>query len=241
VDTVKQAKIDIELDGQRTDIQQTIIPVLSGVDGKPIDNILPTPKEVLVTIPILRTFFTRELGIQADLIEDSLEKGYEIRRIEITPPVVTLTGSSIALDEAGDFLVTAPISLTGITNDIFMDVPLVVPETTTPLNDLGETVNSVTVDLKISPNIEYYVLEREIADRNLSLGLSVKINPGRTTILLIGPRPLIDQIKQNPDLVAVFIDLQELAPGEYSIAVNYEVPPGIEARVFPSEAQVVID
>ena len=59
VEKVVEAHIDLELEGSRTDFQKSISPVLLDASGQPIEDLRPTPEQVLATVAIRRTFFTR--------------------------------------------------------------------------------------------------------------------------------------------------------------------------------------
>jgi hypothetical protein len=191
-------------------------------------------------VPIQQTSFTREIGVQANLDMKSLENGYEVTSVEVAPKSVILSGSQAALNIVGEFLTTAPISLTGVTSDYSVDAPLTVPADTSALNQEGNSVQSVKVNIKIAPVTDYYVLSVRPELRNLPTTLNSQIDPSRVSVLLVGPRPLIAQIKDNPGLVIVYLDMHGYEAGVYELSPKFEAPTGIQVQLFPSEVQVTL-
>jgi diadenylate cyclase len=240
VETVAEARIQIPIDEHRADFQETQSPQLLDANGDPVKNLTVSPNDVLVTVPIQQTSFTREIGVQANLNMKSLEDGYEVTGVEIAPKTVILSGSQAALNNAGEFLVTAPISLTGITSDYGVNVPLIVSPDTTALNQEGNSIKSVQVNIAIAPVTDYYVISVRPDLRNLSATLNGQINPSRVSVLLVGPRPLITQVKDNPGLVVVYLDLKGYDAGVYELSPKFEAPTGIQVQLFPSEVQVTV-
>jgi diadenylate cyclase len=240
VEMVTEARIEIPIDEHRADFQQTQAPQLVDANGNPVKDVTVSPNDVLVTVPIQQTSFTREIGIQANLDMKSLGNGYEVTSVEVVPKSVILSGSQAALNSVGEFLTTAPISLTGVTSDYSVNAPLNVPPDTSALNQEGDSVISVEVNIKIAPVTDYYVISVRPDLRNLPSTLNGIIDPSRVSVLLVGPRPVIAQIKDNPGLVVVYLDLQGYEAGVYELSPKFEAPTGIQVQLFPSEVQVTL-
>jgi diadenylate cyclase len=240
VEMVAEARIEILIEDHRTDFQQKFSPLILDEDGEVVEGVTTTPREVLAAVPIRRTFFTREIGIQADLDLDTLEDGYQVTSSTLTPPEVTLAGTRSALDNAGEFLLTAPISLTGIHTEYTVDTPLIVPQGASALNDEGIIINTVTVRVEITPVSDFLVLDRTVNLRNLSPTLNGRVVPNRVSVLLVGPRPLLEEIDADPDLVVVYLDLEGFTSGTYDLELEVEAPPGVNSQLFPSEVQATI-
>ncbi|MBN1149428.1 MAG: diadenylate cyclase CdaA [Anaerolineales bacterium] len=241
VEAIADVRVEIAIGEHRADFQQTIKPLLLDSNGQSLDGLAVSPQEVLVSVPIRRTFYTSEIGIQADLKLDSLEDGYEIMQVEITPNTVVLAGSRSALDSAGDFLITAPISLTGVNTELVIDAPLLVPEGASALNEQSESVNSVRVRVEVKPVTDFFVLSTSIDVRNLSPSLVASLLPSTASVLLVGPRPLLDEIKKDGGLVVIYLDLEGYSAGIYELPLAFEAPPGVQVQLFPSEVQVTLD
>jgi YbbR domain-containing protein len=208
--------------------------------GHPLEGLHSIPEQVLMTVQIGRTYFTRVVAIQASIKENTLEQDYEITQISIEPPTVTLVGSSSALEKAGDFLVTAPISLTNVYGELNLQVPLIIPDGLSTLDEKSENVNNVKVTISIRGKTAYLVLTTKVKVINLSTSFRVQAEASEVSVLLIGPKPLLDEIQKNPELITASLDLDKLTAGAYTIPIQIRIPQGVQAQLFPAEAQVVI-
>jgi YbbR domain-containing protein len=151
LDQVASARVSLALNSHRTGFQQALpVELLSGV-GEPLGTLQPTPDTVLATVSITRTFETREAAIQARPESNSLEKGYQVTAIRLSPSEVTLTGQEAALDQAGDFVATAPINLAGVFTSQVSDVPLILPEGILALGYQGNSVTTVVARVTVAP------------------------------------------------------------------------------------------
>ena len=241
VEKISEAHIDIDLEGNRVDFQKSISPVLLDVNGQPITDLRPTPENVLATVSIRRTFFTREIAIQADLSLETLEPGYELTNVQVIPPSLTLSGSRSALDSAGEFLVTAPISLTSVLDEITVDAPLLIPEGLTAMNEMGENLNSVSVNVQVVPVTDYLVLSAKVNVLNVSDPLFARVTPNRVSVLVIGPKPTLDDIREDENLIIVLLDLRDYTAGTYEVSLQVQTPEDVQVQLFPTEVEVVLE
>jgi diadenylate cyclase len=240
VERVAAARIDLTVGEHRADFQEAVRPLLVDNAGEVVEQVQANPQQVVVTVPVRRTSFTRQVGIQPTLAEKELDPNYELRSIEVLPPVVTLTGAQAALDNAGTYLVTAPISLTNHTTDFVVDAPLIVPYGLAAVNEQGEAIQSVKVKIAIAPVTGYLVLDQQVIFLNQPAKAQVTAGPSRASVLLIGPQPLLAEIAKNPQTVRVQVDLAGLSAGSYTLPLTVQVPQGLQVQLIPKEVQVVI-
>jgi diadenylate cyclase len=240
VEKISTAYVEIALQDRRADFQQTVTPVLFDSSGEQINGLKVQPEQVVATVPIRRTVFSREIGIQAVVDDSGLSRDYEVRRINISPSIVTLTGPQNDLQNLGSFIPTAPISLTNKTEDFTIDAPLILPNGITALNDQGEVTQSAEVTITITPVTGYLVLQKEIEISNPSVGISTTISPAEVSVLLIGPKLLLDRIENDPSLVIVSVQLENLSPGQYNLPLDIQSPSELQTQAFPNEVQVKI-
>jgi hypothetical protein len=179
---------------------------------------------------------TREIAVQAALEADSLEEGYEVTRLRLSPPVVTLTGRRSALETAGDFVVTVPITLTGIRSELTLDVPLVLTDRVSALDAQGEPVNSVVARVKVVPVTDYLVLAVRPILSSEPLSLTVQLSPDSVSVLLIGPKPLLGEIQNGSALVTASVDLRGYAAGTHLLPLEIHAPGGFERRLVPARS-----
>jgi len=240
VEKIKEARVSLALGNHRADFQETLLPVFLDGQGLILEGLQSVPNQLLSTVQIGRTYFTRVVAVQSTLQESTLDVDYEITRIAIDPPTVTLVGTSSALEKAGDFLVTAPISLTNVYSEISTRAPLIIPDGLSALNEKSENVNDVGVVISVAPKTAYLVFTTKVNVINLPADLRAKVETSQVSVLLIGPEPLLAEIQKNPDLIKVSMDLRGFAVGVYTIPTQIQTPQGVRAQIFPSEIQVII-
>ncbi len=240
VERIREVRVEVELGNRKSDFQETIVPKLLTNEGSELDLSM-SPGGVLVTVPIQQNFFTKEVPVRADVIASSLATGYEIRSISISPSVVTLSGDRASIDRAGDYVNTTQIILDKVFDSLTVQTPLVVPEGVRILGETGDPLLSVQVKIEVSPVESYLVVEKRIEPRNKPEGMSIQLSQESVTVLLIGPKPLLDQIKANPDLIIIYLDLAGFSAGSYSVPLAVQSPAEIQIMVFPEEIQLVLD
>lgn len=240
VERVTAARIDLTVGDRRADFQDSVRPLLLDSSGNAVAGVQASPEQVLVTIPLRRTSFTRQAGIQPVLEEKGLDPNYEIRSIEVTPAAVTLTGPQAVLDSANAYLATAPISLTNHLSDFVVDAPLIVPSGLAAFDDQGRLIQSVKVKIAIAPVTGYLVLSEVVDFLNLPANTQAIAQPGQISVLLIGPQALLAEIAKDPQTVRLQVDLSGLSVGTYTLPLVVQAPQGIQIQLFPKEVQVVI-
>jgi len=240
VSKVVQAQIVIQLNGRREDFQVVEPVSLLDQDGQVVEELTPSPQQVLVDVVIDQTFFTRESPVQAVLDNDSLDPNYEITGTITNPSTVTLAGNRAALAEVGDFIETAPIDLTDVYSKLSVEAPLILPEGVSALNDVGETIQNVLVHITVEPITDYLAITRFIEERGLEPLLIARLSESRVSVLLFGPRSLLDEIMKDPNLVTVYVNLDGLSAGTYTLPIEYEAPQDVILELFPSETEAVI-
>lgn len=240
VSKVVQAQIVIQLNGRREDFQVVEPVSLLDQDGQVVEGLTPSPQQVLVDVVIEQTFFTRESPVQAILDNDTLDPNYEITGIITNPSTVTLTGNRAALAEVGEFIETAPVDLTDVYSKLSVESPLILPEGVSALNDEGETIHNVLVHITVEPITDYLAITRFIEERGLEPLLIARLSESRVSVLLFGPRSLLDEIMKDPNLITVFVNLDGLSAGTYTLPIEYEAPQDVIVELFPSETEAVI-
>jgi diadenylate cyclase len=241
LDEIRSTRVDISLNGQRADFQETIAPILLDEKGQVLIGLPTVPDKILATVPVGRTFFTREVAVQAMLDKSKMDANYEITSIQVVPQTVMLAGSNDALSKVKDYLETAPVDLENVYSDLKVEVPLKLPADVSALNAQGDRIITATVQVGISPLTDYLVLDEWVVIAGQPLTATVKITPARVSALLIGPKPLLAGISKNVNLVSVSVDLAGLTPGTYTLPLRVVAPPGVKVQLFPSEVKVVIE
>ncbi len=238
IDNIREARLEMEIGNRRSDFQESIVPKILSITGEELTGLISNPDDVVVTVPINQNFFTKEVSIQANVNAESVETGYEIRGINISPMSLTLSGSRTAIDAAGDYVDTAPINLERVFDSLVVNVPLEIPEDIRVLDQAGDPIMSVQVKVDIAPVNDYLVLEKNIELRNIPAGMTAQPSQATITVLMIGPSPLLTEIENNQDLLVIYLDLSEYEAGSYSLSIMVDAPPDIQILLFPSEIQL---
>jgi diadenylate cyclase len=242
VKRVVEVRVELTLNSRRTGFQQTLSLVLLDESGQRLEGLHPSPEKVQVEVPIRHTFYTREIAIQAEVNSEDLNPDFKVTSARVFPATVTLIGDHKAINNAGDYLITAPISLTHITDDLTMDVPLLLPDGTQAVDALGETVSSVVAQVTVEPVTSYLVLTLKPTFMKLSPSLSLQqFSPDEINALLTGPKPLVEEVQAEPDLVAVFLDLGEYDTGAHTLTLEVQAPEGLHVELFPPQLQVTLE
>lgn len=240
VEEAAAAQVEIMIGNRRTNFQETISPALINEAGQIVSGVSIQPAQVVATVTIRQTFSSREIGVQVQVDQSGLNPDYQISSLKVTPTMVTLIGSQGELDNIGAFLSTAPISPTNQTNDFSVDVPLIVPEGVAALGEDGQAIRSVRATVSITPVMGYLVLEGEVRPSNLPEGFQVEFSPRLVSVLLTGPQYLLAEVKLDPRLVDLRVNLDGLSAGVHTLPLEIYVPAGLQAQVFPQDIQVTI-
>ncbi len=240
VERVAAVRLELSLNGRRSDFQQNVPVVLVDETGQVVEGLFPASSNILAMVPIRRTFYTREVAVQANLVLSSLPKDYQVTEIRIEPVELTLMGLPTDLTSIEDFISTVPITLTGVYSSLHTTVPLLLPSNLSALDEQGRAVTFAAVTVQVEPVTDYWVLSLKPVLRGLAADQFGLLVPNQVSILVTGPQPILAQIRQDPSLVAAYIDVSGLAPGVYELAVQVEAPEGVNLEVFPSVVQVIL-
>jgi hypothetical protein len=214
----------VALNGRRTGFQQALPGELIGADGEPLTTLHPTSDSVLVTVSITRTFDTREAAVQAKLETGSLETGFQVTDIRLSPSEVTLTGQQADPAKAGESLATLPINLADVFNSLESDVPLILPEGVSALNYQGQPMTAVLARVTVSPAAGYLALGKVPTESGVRTWLSAGLSPESVTVLLVGLEPLRAQVEKQPSLVLVSLSLAGYGPGSHLLPWEVRAP-----------------
>lgn len=240
VDRIREVRVEVALENRRSNFQETITPRLLTNEGSEL-NLSMSPAGVLVTVPIQQNFFTKEVPVLADILTSTLAPGYEIRSISVSPSTVTLSGDRASIDQAGDYIRTTEISLEKVFDSLVVQAPLVESEGVRILGETGDPIMNVQVKVDIAPVDSYLVIQKNIELRNIPNGMTVSLSQDNVTVLIIGPKPLLDEIQATQELIIIYLDLIGYNAGSYSSVLAVQAPADIQVMVFPEEIQFSLE
>ena len=175
----------------------------------------------------------RDVAVKIDL-RGNVAPGHLTTDVSVDPPVVTVFGSSAALDALPGFISTEVVSVTDATSDINERVPLLLPSGISMLGD-----PTVRVNVKIKPIEGSVNLQVPLLPQGLSTDLSARLSPEALDLILSGPIAQLGELQQND--VQAYVNLFNLITGTHQLDPTVIVPGDIKIiSVLPASAQVVI-
>lgn len=235
VDGVSKLTATISLEGLKTDLRKDV--ALDPVDasGKLVADVSIEPASVQVKVPITQKQGFRDVAVTVDYA-GQVAAGYRITNITVAPPVITVSSSDPQRVEAlPGFVKTQALDLTGASDDIVVRLPLALPE---GVSVEGEP--SVQVQVNIAAIESSQTEQRQLEFQGLGPGLSATASPDTVVVLVSGPLPVLDRLKQED--VRVILDVTGLEPGTYSLTPEVSLlPEQLRAEsVLPATIEVVI-
>jgi len=223
----------ISAQGARQNVEQPVRLNALDQDGNPVGFITLVPEAVQARVEIEHLGGFRDLAVKV-IVRGQVAPGYRISNVSVTPPIITVFGSTQAIDNSPGFLETVPISVTNAQDDMTERVPLNVPG---GLSLLGDPAVQVRVQVEAIQG--GLTVQQPVTVQGLREGLEAKVAPETIELILTGPLPKLQSLK--PDDVRVVLDLVNLGPGTYQIKPQAIVPQGIVAEtMLPATIQVTI-
>ena len=197
----------------------------------PYVTLVPSATQAVVQLQPLGGF--RDLAVKIDL-RGTVAPGYLTTNVTVEPQIVTVFGSSAALDAVPGFISTEVVSVTDATDDISNRVRLVLPPGVSFLGD-----PTVQVDVKIKPIESSVTLMSPLNPQGLSPELSARFSPETIDVILSGPIARLTPLQSSG--VQSYVNLFGLIEGTYQITPTVVVPSGVQVvSVLPSTIQVTI-
>ena len=173
----------------------------------PYVTLVPSTTLAVVRLQPLGGF--RDLAVKIDL-RGNVAPGYLTTNVTVDPQVVTVFGSSAALEAVPGFISTEPVSVTDATGDISNRVRLVLPPGVSYLGD-----PTVQVDVKIKPIESSVTMMSPLNPQGLSPELSARFSPETLDVILSGPIARLNALQSSG--VQSFVNLFSLSEGTYQI------------------------
>jgi YbbR domain-containing protein len=212
-------------------------------DGNPVRNVEIRPDQVEIGLTVAQRGNARTVGVRVDTSGD-LPDGYRLSRLVSTPSQVTLLGDPQRLTEIGGVISTTPIALSQAVADFTVQVPLELPEDIDAIDPDGNSIRSVRVQVGIEERIANIALMREV-EVIASGGTQFALDPTTVEVVVNGPVPLLNEIKNQPELLRVVIEasaLSNLQPGETAtITPRVVAPDGVRTELVPETVGVTAE
>ncbi len=237
VDRVSELVATVSLANLKNNVDQSVVLVPVDVAGLPVTGVTVTPATVAVRVPITQKVGSRDVAVRA-LIRGQIAAGYRITNITVAPPIITVSSADPArVSELPGFVETEPLDITGASDDVTQRLSLTLPEGVSPLGDDP----TVVVQVSIAAIEGSTQVQRPLELQNLGAGLVARPSLESVDLLLSGPIPILEALKDSD--VRVLLNLQDLAAGTYQLTPEVVILPDQVSAVTvrPSAVEVVIE
>ncbi|MGI6145007.1 MAG: hypothetical protein GX092_00085 [Clostridia bacterium] len=229
------ALVTINLDQAKDNLVLNPPVTLLTKDGKIVtDKFEVSPKNIQVFIPVTENTHNKTVSITPN-IQGQPQEGYRVSRVVLDPETVKITGSYDVLSLIYQ-VNTAPIDITGITENYSTQVAIVPPE---GANLLYEPVVKVLVQIE-AVAVTKVIEDVPVSVVNLVEGKQAVLTPDKVSLTIKGPREQIAAISKIA--VKAYVDVAELESGTHKLEVKADIPDGLQLiKIEPSMVEVSIN
>ncbi|HIC90183.1 MAG TPA: hypothetical protein EYP04_12385 [Anaerolineae bacterium] len=236
VDQVAEVVVSISVQEATSTVSRLRPVVVRDAQDIPVSGVRVKPVSVQVTVTVQQrpgfaavTVLPRRQGQPAP--------GYRVSGVTVEPSIVTVFGSSKAIEKIPGYVETTPVDIEGASADVTAKAALLLPEN---VSSLG--VQTVTVRISITAIESGLTIQRQPTIQGLGPGLTATKSISEVDVILAGPLPKIEAIESDPDSVAVILDLSGLSAGDHSVTPLVQPPEGVRVEgVLPETVNVRIE
>lgn len=236
VNKAVRARVLVDLDGIREDIDQSNIIQIVDESNSVIRGLSITPENARVTVPVSQQGGFRDVAVKV-VVTGQITAGYRLENISVFPPVVTVFASDPELvNSLPGILETQPLDLQDANEDITTRLALNLPENVTLVG-----AQTVEVTVGISPiQTSLTLLNQPINVIGLTEGLSVQTFPQTVDVIISGPLPTLDAL--TPQDIRVTVDVTGLGLGTHQLTpiVDVLVDNVLVESILPGTIEVVL-
>jgi YbbR domain-containing protein len=236
VQKVKRARVSINLNGVRENIDQTIAVEVLDDNGQKVDGITVSPESIHVTMPVNQQGGYRDVAVKV-IVTGRVASGYRLTDISVFPPIVTVFATDPELvSNLPGVVETQPLDLQSAHEDINTRLALNLPE---GISIIGE--QTVLIQAGVSPIESSVTLAGEKVEIiGLEDGLSAQALPTSVDVIVSGPLPLLDTLTRQD--VRVTVNLAGLGVGTHQVIAKVEVliADVVVESILPNTIEVVI-
>jgi YbbR domain-containing protein len=218
IDRVTSARADVTIEpsGLNVDRDVDLIPV--DVDGNRVTPVNVDPSTAHVQIAVLSEPQTHTVPVNPN-VTGTQAAGYEVVSVAVDPAVVTLQldANQFAAVPAAD---TAPISISGATQDVEADVGLALPLGVVGLE--GTTVH-VTVTIRAIASTRTFDAGIVLSGARTDLLYSLSVNHALATV----GGPLAELQRLDGAAFVLTAPVGGLAPGTHEVTLEANLPIGL--------------
>jgi YbbR domain-containing protein len=235
VGRVSQILATISLEGLKESLEKDIPFVPVDSSGQPVAGVTLHPAGARARVPISQKQGFRDVAVIVDYT-GQVAPGYRITNLTVVPSIITVSSPDpLKVDALPGFVRTQQLDLNGASDDIVVRLGLALPESVSP-----EGEPSVQVQVNIAAIESSQTEQRLLEFQGLGPGLSALASPDTVVVLLSGPLPVLDGLRQQD--VRVILDVTGLRPGTYQLMPEVSLLPEklrVE-NVLPETIEVIV-
>lgn len=236
VNQAVRARVFINMDGVRENIEQSNPVQVVNEDNTVIRGLTIAPETVQVNVPVSQQGGFRDVAVKV-VVTGQIAAGYRLENISVFPPVVTVFASDPEIvSNLPGIVETQSLDLQDAEEDITTRLALNLPEEVTIVG-----AQTVQVTVGISPiQTSLTLLNQPIDVIGLTEGLAVQIFPETVDVIISGPLPVLDAL--TPQDVIVTVDVTGLGLGTHQLTpvVDVLVDNVIVESILPGTIEVII-
>ena len=235
VESVATVVARLDLGGARVSLEREVMLEARTAAGGTVSQVLVNPRFAAVHVPIEQEVFRRTYSILPQVVGVPAQ-GFRVRSIRSIPPTVDVLVSIEGLDEESEVL-TGPIDITDVQQDVLVSVPLIFGATAAPAAESQPTTRVVVV---IEPVVSSVTLPVNIEAVNLANGLALQSALPRTArVTLRGPVAVLSDL--DGPLPTLELDLAGLSTGRHTVTLQWRAPRDLElTAILPAQLSVVL-
>jgi YbbR domain-containing protein len=235
VDRVAEVHVRADINGQRENFDSKLGLVALGTDGQPVTGVTVQPDQATVEVSITQRGGFREVAVRV-VVEGSVEAGYYLTNVNVTPPIVTVFSSDpSAVESLPGFVETVPLQLTGAKQDIERRLSINLPQGVSLVGD-----QDVLVQVSIAAIQESRTITLNVEAQGLGPFLFAQPSPDTIGVIVTGPLTTLEAL--GSDTLRAVLDLLDLGPGTHQVAPQViGLPSDVTVQtILPSTIEVVI-
>jgi len=236
IESVARARVSVNLDGLREELDESFAVEVLNEAGEPISGLTVTPSSIHVNLPVSQQGGYRDVAVKV-ITAGRVASGYRLTDISVFPPVVTVFAADPELvSNLPGVLETLPLDLQSAQNDITTRLALNLPA---GVSIVGE--QTVLIQAGVSAIESSITLAGERVEvTGLASHLAAQVSPQTVDVIVSGPLPLLDTITRQD--VRVTVDLTDLPPGTHQVTPKVEVliSDVFVESILPNTIEVVI-
>ncbi len=232
VTRVVEARVVATLDPDGIDFDREVEARPVDENGEVVVGVELDPRTVHVSIPLFTNRESRTLPVNP-VVTGTPAQGFRIASVAADPLVVSVEGDA---DQLAALLSadTAPVSVSGATRDVSVQVPLALPAGVVAVD-----ADTVRVSVRIEALTETRTYSAGIRLDGREPGLEYGLSESQVLLTLFGPVADLDRLSTAP--IVVGVNVAGLAPGTHDVPVVPSLPSTLTlVEVSPDTVTVTI-